>query len=62
VTKLLTVVASLVLFPTFVVGVYGQNFRRIPRAPLGLRICVLLGVIIVTTLVQLWFYRRKKWI
>ena len=62
VTKILTVVASLVLFPTFVVGVYGQNFRRIPELHWGFGYAFSWGVIIVTTLVQLWFYRRKGWI
>jgi magnesium transporter len=62
VTKVLTVVASLVLFPTFVVGVYGQNFRRIPELHWGFGYAFSWGVIIVSTLIQLWFYRRKKWI
>jgi magnesium transporter len=62
VTKVLTVVASLVLIPTFVVGVYGQNFRRIPELHWGFGYAFSWGVIIVTTLVQLWIYRRKRWI
>jgi len=62
VTKILTVVASLVLFPTFVVGVYGQNFRHIPELHWGFGYAFSWGVIIVTTLAQLWFYRRKGWI
>ena len=35
VTKRLTVIASLLLVPTFIVGVYGQNFRRIPELHWG---------------------------
>jgi magnesium transporter len=62
VTKILTVVASLVLFPTFIVGVYGQNFRRIPELHWGFGYGFSWGVIITSTLVQLWFYRRKGWI
>jgi len=62
VMKVLTVVASLVLFPTFVVGVYGQNFRVIPELHWGYGYAFSWGVIIVTTLAQLWFYRRKRWI
>jgi magnesium transporter len=62
VTKILTVVASLVLFPTFVVGVYGQNFRSIPELHWGFGYAFSWGVIIVTTLAQLWYYRRKRWI
>ena len=35
VMKRLTVVASLLLVPTFIVGVYGQNFRHIPELAWG---------------------------
>src|SRR5262249_8410329 len=31
VMKRLTITASLLLVPTFIVGLYGQNFRRIPE-------------------------------
>ena len=31
VTKRLTVIASIILFPTFIVGVYGQNFVHMPE-------------------------------
>ena len=35
VMKRLTIVASIFLPPTFIVGVYGQNFRVHPRARAG---------------------------
>ncbi len=42
--KRLTVVASLLLVPTFIVGVYGQNFRHIPEInDWWLRLCVVVG-------------------
>jgi magnesium transporter len=62
VTKRLTVIASLLLVPTFIVGVYGQNFRRIPELHWGFGYAWSWGLIIVTTLFQLWFFRRKRWI
>ena len=43
VTKRLTAIASLLLVPTFIVGLYGQNFRQHPGAPLGLRLRVVVG-------------------
>lgn len=64
VMKRLTVVASLLLVPTFIVGLYGMNFHHIPEI-------TRFGVwgypwawflIIVTTLGQLWYFRRKRWI
>jgi magnesium transporter len=63
VMKRLTVIAGLVLVPTFIVGVYGQNFDNMPE---------LLwswgyygwswGLIVAVTIVQLWYFRRKKWL
>ncbi len=62
VMKRLTVVASLLLVPTLIVGIYGQNFRRIPELHWGFGYAWSWGWIIVTTLLQLWYFRRKKWI
>jgi magnesium transporter len=61
VMKILTVVASLVLFPTFVVGVYGQNFVDIPELHWHFGYAFSWAVIVASTLVQLWYYRRKRW-
>jgi magnesium transporter len=62
VMKVLTVIASLLLLPTFIVGLYGQNFVDIPELRWHLGYAFVWAVIAVTTLIQLWFFRRKKWI
>jgi magnesium transporter len=62
VMKVLTVIASLLLLPTFIVGVYGQNFVDIPELRWHLGYAFSWGVILATTLGQLWFFRRKRWI
>jgi magnesium transporter len=62
VVKTLTVIASLLLVPTFIVGLYGQNFRRIPELHWGYGYAYSWGLIIGTTLFQLWWFRRKRWI
>jgi magnesium transporter len=62
VSKRLTVIASLVLIPTFIVGVYGQNFFHMPELRWHYGYAYSWGIIVFTTLVQLWFFRRKKWI
>jgi magnesium transporter len=62
VSKTLTVIASLLLVPTFIVGVYGQNFVNIPELKWHFGYAFSWGVIIATTLIQLWFFRRKNWI
>jgi magnesium transporter len=62
VMKRLTVVASLLLLPTFIVGNYGQNFVNIPELHWHLGYAYVWGVIVVTTLIQLWYFRRRDWI
>jgi magnesium transporter len=61
VVKRLTVIASLLLVPTFIVGVYGQNFRNIPELHWGFGYAWSWGLIVVTTLAQLAFFRWKRW-
>jgi magnesium transporter len=62
VMKRLTVVASLLLLPTFIVGLYGQNFVDIPELRWHWGYAYVWGLIAVTTLLQLWYFRRKDWI
>jgi magnesium transporter len=62
VMKALTAIASILLLPTFIVGVYGQNFRRIPELHWGFGYAWSWGLIIVTTIAQVVYFRRKKWL
>jgi len=63
VMKVLTVIASLLLLPTFIVGLYGQNFQHhFPEIHWRFGYAWSWGLIVVTTAGQLWFFRRKRWI
>jgi magnesium transporter len=62
IVKKLAVVASLLLFPTFLVGVYGQNFEHMPELGWRLGYAFSWGLIALTTVAQLAFFRWKKWI
>ena len=62
VMKRLTVIASILLVPTFIVGLYGQNFADIPELRWRFGYGYVWGLILVTTAIQLWYYRRKRWI
>ena len=62
VTKALTAIASILLLPTFIVGLYGQNFRNIPELHWGFGYAWSWGWIIATTIAQVIYFRRKKWI
>jgi magnesium transporter len=61
VAKKLTVIASLVLVPSFIVGFFGQNFAGEFRAWYwGIGISV--GLILATTIVQLALFRWRRWL
>jgi Mg2+ and Co2+ transporter CorA len=62
VMKRLTLIASLLLVPTFIVGLYGQNFVNIPELHWMWGYWWSWGWIIGTTIVQLVFFRWKRWI
>jgi magnesium transporter len=62
VMKRLTAVASILLLPTFIVGLYGQNFRDIPELRWHYGYGYVWALIIVTTALQVWWFRRKHWI
>ena len=62
VVQRLTAIASLLLFPTFVVGVYGQNFDHMPELHWHYGYAFSWAVIVVSTVGQLVFCRQKKWI
>jgi magnesium transporter len=63
VMKKLTVIASVLLLPTFIVGLYGQNFRHhFPELGWQFGYAWSWGLIIVTTIAQLVFFRRRRWI
>ena len=61
VAKKLTVIASLVLVPSLIVGFFGQNFAGEFRAWYwGIGISV--GLIVATTIVQLALFRWRHWL
>ena len=63
VMKKLTAIASILLLPTFIVGLYGQNFRHhFPELGWQWGYAWSWGLIVVTTIAQVIYFRRKGWI
>lgn len=63
VVKRLTAIASILLVPTFIVGLYGQNFiKSMPELRWTYGYEWSWALIIVTTLAQIWYFRRKDWL
>jgi magnesium transporter len=49
--------------PTFIVGLYGQNFRHhFPELGWQFGYAWSWALIVVTTIAQLVFFRRRNWI
>jgi magnesium transporter len=62
VMKRLTAIASILLLPTLIVGVYGQNFREIPELHWGFGYYYSLALIFVTSAGQILYFKRKGWL
>lgn len=62
VMKRLTVVASMLLVPTFIVGLYGQNLHGAPEFTWRNGYAFSWVLIVVTTIGQFVYFRRKGWI
>ena len=62
VMKKLTAIASMLLVPTFIVGLYGQNFHHMPELGWGFGYWWSWGWIVATTVFQVIFFRRKHWL
>jgi magnesium transporter len=62
VMKVLTIIATIFMPLTFIAGVYGMNFRRMPELewrygyPAALLVMLGIGVL------MLFYFRRKKWL
>jgi magnesium transporter len=59
--KKLTVIASLVLVPSLIVGFYGQNFEGVFDRDYW-TLAVSTGLILASTVVQLALFRWRRWI
>jgi magnesium transporter len=62
VMKRLTAVASVLLVPTFIVGLYGQNFHDMPELGWSFGYWWSWMLILVSTVGQLVYFRRKRWL
>jgi magnesium transporter len=60
--KVLTIISTIFIPLTFVVGVYGMNFQHMPELAwrYGYALCLLLMLVVSVSLVL--FFRHKGWI
>jgi magnesium transporter len=62
--KQLALIATIFLPITFITGVFGQNFGRLPQVVYdrGYDFWIVLAAMALISLVQIWYFRRRKWL
>jgi len=61
VMKVLTVIATIFIPLTFIVGIYGMNFPNMPEMKWPWAYFALWGVMISVVIFMAFYFRRKKW-
>ncbi len=62
VMKVLTIISTIFIPLTFIAGIYGMNFKYMPELGWHWAYFSVWGVMLVLTILMLWFFRRKKWL
>jgi magnesium transporter len=62
VMKLLTIITTIFIPLTFIVGVYGMNFKNMPELYWEYGYFIILGTMLLIVAGMLIYFRRKKWI
>lgn len=60
--KVLTIMSSIFIPLTFIVGVYGMNFRNMPELEYKYGYFVLWGAMVLIVIGMLIYFKRKKWL
>ena len=61
VMKVLTIIATIFIPLTFIVGIYGMNFPNMPEMKWPWAYFALWGVMIAVVAVMILYFKRKKW-
>ncbi len=62
VIKIFTVVTVVFMPPTLIASIYGMNFVHMPELDWMAGYPFALGLMVVASLMFLWYFRRKKWL
>ena len=60
--SLLTLISTIFIPLTFIVGVYGMNFEHMPELHYPWAYPACWGVMIVITIAMLLYFKKKKWL
>lgn len=61
VMKVLTIISTIFIPLTFLVGIYGMNFKHMPELDWRLSYPVVWVVMILTALSSVFYFKKKKW-
>ena len=59
--RFLTVISTIFIPLSFLVGVYGMNFERMPELKWAWGYPAVWGVIVVSAVSMLYFFKRRGW-
>ena len=62
VMKLLTVISTIFIPLTFIVGIYGMNFKHMPELEWHYGYFLVMGAMAILAVVMLAWFRRKRWL
>ncbi|MBN1885314.1 MAG: magnesium/cobalt transporter CorA [Candidatus Krumholzibacteriota bacterium] len=62
VMKVLTIIATIFIPLTFIAGIYGMNFERMPELKLAWGYPAALGAMLVVGVVMIVYFRRRHWL
>jgi len=62
VMQLLTIITVIFVPLTFMAGIYGMNFQNMPELASANGYFILLGVMLVVAILQIIYFRKKRWL
>lgn len=62
VIKIFTVVTVVFMPPTLIASIYGMNFKHMPETEWVVGYPFSIGLMIASSLIFLWYFKRKKWL
>jgi magnesium transporter len=60
--KVLTIIATIFIPLTFIVGIYGMNFEYMPELKWRVGYFIVWGIIAIVALGMLYYFRKKRWL
>jgi magnesium transporter len=61
VMKVLTVIATIFIPLTFIVGIYGMNFKYMPELGWPWAYFAVWGVMIAVVIIMILYFKRRNW-